>query len=118
MTQYKLIRGLFQEIDPKTLPKIDLVFSDPPDNIGLTYEDSNDNLPVSQYRELLTKWLCKCCAVTKGPVFFTFNERWTGCIERAIEDQGFICISAATGTSRSARIARSDTRRAYGRCTG
>ena len=35
---------------------------------------------------LLTEWLRRCCEITDGPVFFTFNEKWTGAVERAIEE--------------------------------
>lgn len=83
-----LIKGAWEECDTTTLPGVDLVFADPPDNLGLGYDGYSDSLPEMEYEALLGCWLAKCCDVTKGPVFFTFNERWTGAVESAIHKFG------------------------------
>lgn len=63
---------------------IDLVFADPPDNLGLGYDGYTDDLPVNEYEALLENWLVQCCSFTSGPVFWTFNECWTYAVEQTI----------------------------------
>jgi len=54
----------------------DCIFMDPPDNIGLKYEDVDDQLPYDEYSHLLHCWIIE--AVAHTPVLWvSFNARWT-----------------------------------------
>lgn len=55
--------------------KINMVFADPPDNIGLDYEQYEDNLPDDEYIELLEKWTRSFIAKA-DTVWMSFNSRW------------------------------------------
>ena len=79
-----LIHGRFEEIDIDR--KFDLVIADPPDNLGKKYDGVSDKYPVKVYRELIKKWVVKCCEISHGPVFFIPNEKWTGEVEEAIKE--------------------------------
>lgn len=92
MSNCRLIRGQFECLDPASLGKIDLVVADPPDNLGLAYDGYDDDLPSAEYEALLEQWLVKCCSITAGPVFWTFNERHTYAVERIIRDHGLKLI--------------------------
>jgi len=61
-----------------------LTFMDPPDNIGFKYNTYNDKLPQMQYEGMLASWVTKACRITDGPVFVSFNEKWTHVIEQTI----------------------------------
>ena len=43
----------------KTIPsgKIDLIFADPPYNIGIKYDEYNDKMPYEEYLEWSERWL-------------------------------------------------------------
>lgn len=69
----------------KTDKKISLVIADPPDNIGKEYACYDDNIAKAKYIQLLDIWLKKCCEITTGPVFFTFNEKWISDVEASIK---------------------------------
>lgn len=88
----ELVQGkleeIYQQIESGAYGPIDMVFADPPDNLGLGYDGYNDDLPTIEYEALLECWLAQCCGFTKGPVFFTFNERWTEVVESAIRRHG------------------------------
>lgn len=81
----KLIHGQFECIPMDDLGEIDLIISDPPDNIGLKYEGFKDKLPESEYEDNIYFWLSRMKSLTKGPIFFTFSERWTMVVENAID---------------------------------
>lgn len=60
----------------RDLPQADCVFADPPDNIGLKYDEYSDNLPTHEYENNLYNWLLGL--VFKAPiVWWSFNARWT-----------------------------------------
>lgn len=84
----ELIHGKFERISPQDLGKIDLIVADPPDNLGLKYEGFIDRVPAEQYRTNIILWLKLMSNLTDGPIFFTFNEKWTRMVENAIEDIG------------------------------
>lgn len=77
--------GKFEEIQGLD-KKIDLIIADPPDNIGKEYAEYEDKLQLQKYLELLDLWLRRCCQLTDGPVFFTFNEKWIPAVEHTIVD--------------------------------
>lgn len=54
----------------------DTIFADPPDNIGLGYEEYHDNLPEADYLDLLGVWL-KLFLRSAKTVWFSFNAKWT-----------------------------------------
>lgn len=88
----KLIHGKFETIPASTIGKIDLIISDPPDNIGLKYEGFKDNQPIQKYKTNLGLWLSIMANLTNGPIFFTFNEKWTRIVENTIEKIGIPLI--------------------------
>lgn len=88
----KLIHGRFELIPAPTIGDIDLIIADPPDNIGLKYEGFNDRQSTEEYEVNLRGWLSTMAKLTDGPIFFTFNERWTKTVENAIEEIGLPLI--------------------------
>jgi DNA modification methylase len=79
------IVGRFEEIDASTLPEIDLVFMDPPDNEGRAYGKFNDKMDDEAYRYLLNTWVMKACGITDGPVFVSIAEKWMSVLEGLID---------------------------------
>ncbi len=88
----KLIHRQFELTPPETLGKIDLIIADPPDNLGLKYDGFKDHVSMEQYRTNITLWLKLMSDLTDGPIFFTFNEKWTRIVENAIEEIGLPII--------------------------
>lgn len=85
----KLIHGKFEKVNICKIGKIDLIIADPPDNIGLKYDGFKDKQPPDVYEQNIRDWLDLMAGLTNGPIFFTFNEKWTRLVENAIND---ICI--------------------------
>jgi site-specific DNA-methyltransferase (adenine-specific) len=88
----KVIHGKFESIPRATIGSIDLIIADPPDNIGLKYDGFSDKVPTVGYKFNLQLWLSVMANLTKGPIFFTFNEKWTREVENAIEKLGIPLI--------------------------
>ncbi len=88
----KLIHGKFELTPAINIGKIDLIVCDPPDNIGLKYEGFKDRQKPLEYEMNLRLWLGMMADLTKGPIFFTFNEKWTRAVENAIEAVGIPLI--------------------------
>lgn len=88
----KLIHGKFESTPVVNIGKIDLIISDPPDNIGLKYEGFIDRQKPYMYEANLRLWLGMMADLTKGPIFFTFNEKWTLAVEKVIEEVGIPLI--------------------------
>jgi len=69
----------------------DTIFADPPDNIGLGYNEYDDSLPVAEYRDRLREWLYAFINVANA-VWFSYNSRWTtavaGIAEEIVEHNG------------------------------
>jgi len=82
----KLIHGNFEDtkVDKKQFD-IDLIIADPPDNIGLKYNGFNDKISDGDYERNIHRWLELMGKLTSGPIFFTFNEKWTALVERTID---------------------------------
>lgn len=80
----QLIHGKFEDISPDNIGQVDLIVGDPPDNIGLKYDGFKDAVASWQYVENLQMWLKKMASITMGPIFFTFNEKWTREVEMII----------------------------------
>lgn len=88
----KLINGRFEQTPTENIGKIDLIVSDPPDNIGMEYEGFKDKQPIEEYETNIRLWLSIMANLTNGPIFFTFNEKWTRIVENAIEEIGLPLI--------------------------
>ena len=88
----KLIHGKFELTPASTIDNVDLIICDPPDNIGLKYNGFKDRIPKAEYEDNLRIWLTLIADLTEGPIFFTFNERWTREVENAIEYAGIDII--------------------------
>lgn len=88
----KLIHGQFELTPTENIGKIDLIVSDPPDNIGMKYEGFKDKQPIKEYETNIRLWLSLMANLTNGPIFFTFNEKWTRIVEDAIEEIGLPLI--------------------------
>lgn len=82
----KILHGEFEKATRKKIGKIDLIMADPPDNIGLKYDGFKDKQPVDVYEQNIRNWLDLMASLTDGPIFFTFNEKWTTLVEHAIQD--------------------------------
>ena len=52
----EIICGDCLEVMPK-LPKAKMIFADPPDNLGLKYDNYKDKIPYADYAEKLYSWL-------------------------------------------------------------
>ena len=81
----KLIHGEFGKANIRKIGPIDLIIADPPDNIGLKYDGFKDKQPPDVYEQNIRNWLKMMANLTSGPIFFTFNEKWTELVEYAIE---------------------------------
>lgn len=51
----------------------DVIFADPPDGIGLKYNEFNDK--IENYRYMLERWLI-CFTESAPVVWFSFNPKW------------------------------------------
>lgn len=71
----KLIHGDCTSVIP-TLGQFDCIFADPPDNIGLDYNEYDDHYAEGDYIVLLEDWL-KACMAHAPIVWFSFNAKWT-----------------------------------------
>jgi DNA modification methylase len=54
----------------------DMIFADPPDNIGLGYSGYKDKIPEFDYYKLL-KSIVELGCKHSPHVFISFNSRWT-----------------------------------------
>ncbi len=51
----------------KTFPcdSVDLIFADPPFNIGIKYDVHNDNMPYEEYYQWSIQWISECYRLLK-----------------------------------------------------
>jgi DNA modification methylase len=81
---HRLICGDVLDVLP-TLGRFKLLIADPPDNIGLGYDEYQDSMPKSDYHALLRRWLTMF--IDKAEiVWFSFNAKWVFAIGRIIEN--------------------------------
>ena len=71
----KLIHRKFELTPTSAIGNVDLIIADPPDNIGLKYNGFTDRQPKKEYETNIRLWLSMMANLTKGPIFFTFNEK-------------------------------------------
>jgi site-specific DNA-methyltransferase (adenine-specific) len=72
--------------DPRThegARQWDTLFADPPDNIGLGYDEYNDRR--SDYIDLLRTWL-NCFVLQAKTVWFSYNAKWTFWVGRWVTE--------------------------------
>lgn len=72
---HRLIHGNCVDVLPKLEP-VQCVFADPPDNIGLGYDEYKDKRSKAEYVEFLDDVLT-FSLVLAPIVWFSFNSRWT-----------------------------------------
>jgi len=65
----------------------DMVFADPPDNLGLRYEGYADRLPAAEYRMHLQQWLYDCRDTGKT-IYFTPYFRHAMFLGALVDVQG------------------------------
>jgi site-specific DNA-methyltransferase (adenine-specific) len=63
----------------------DTLFADPPDNIGLGYNEYSDRHSDSDYIGLLRKWL-SCFVLQAKTVWFSYNAKWTFEVGKIVTD--------------------------------
>ena len=75
VSDYQILCGDCLSILP-TLPRATMVFADPPDNIGLKYENGqSDAVAEEEYKWRLDAWL-HACRDAAPVVWFSVNARW------------------------------------------
>jgi len=52
---------------------VDLIITSPPYDVGIKYEDYNDNIPYSEYLDFTKKWLSQCYDFAKKDGRFCLN---------------------------------------------
>lgn len=72
---YKVLCGDCLKLLP-TQGQFDCVFIDPPDNIGLSYANYNDNRPYGDYLAFVRDLILECCKHT-SKLWVSFNARWS-----------------------------------------
>jgi len=77
----------------KTLPdkSIDLVFADPPFNIGIKYDVHNDNMPYNEYYEWSKKWIKETHRLLKsnGTIYIAIGDEFAAEINVILKKTGF-----------------------------
>jgi len=63
----------------------DTIFADPPDNIGLKYDNYDDNLPKDDYIHLLHRWL-RLFVQRSRCVWFSYNVKWWAQVGRIVTE--------------------------------
>lgn len=77
----------------QTLPEksIDLVFADPPFNIGINYDTYNDNLTYQGYYDWSEKWIRETFRVLKdnGSIYIAIGDEFAAEINLILKKTGF-----------------------------
>jgi len=75
------------------LPKssIDLIFADPPFNIGLKYDTYKDDLSYQEYYSWSKKWISKCYRIlkTSGSIYIAIGDEFAAEINLILKKTGF-----------------------------
>lgn len=85
MSSIRVLHGDFFECTKHWQPHcFDMVFADPPDNIGLEYDGYSDKMPIALYRCLLRNMVFRCQHL--APIaWVSFNARWTATMGHIID---------------------------------
>ncbi|MCW7071994.1 MAG: site-specific DNA-methyltransferase [Methanophagales archaeon] len=77
----------------KTLPNksVDLVFADPPFNIGLKYDVYNDNLSYEKYYNWSEEWVKEACRLLKnrGAIYVAIGDEFAAELNIILKRRGF-----------------------------
>lgn len=77
----------------KSLPdkSIDLVFADPPFNIGIKYDIHNDNMPYEEYYKWSKKWIEEIGRLLKnnGTIYIAIGDEFAAEINIILKKAGF-----------------------------
>ncbi|HOQ32591.1 MAG TPA: DNA methyltransferase [Candidatus Hydrogenedens sp.] len=70
---------------------IDLVFADPPFNIGIKYDVHNDNMPYEEYYNWSMQWISECYRLLKknGSIYIAIGDEFAGEISIILKKTGF-----------------------------
>jgi DNA modification methylase len=81
---HTLINGDCLSLIPKLAP-VKCVFADPPDNIGLGYDEYKDRKKTGDYLAWLEHVVCEC-AFSASICWWSFNAKWTFAMGRIFDD--------------------------------
>ncbi|NMG83306.1 MAG: site-specific DNA-methyltransferase [Methanosarcinales archaeon] len=77
----------------KKLPEksIDLIFADPPFNIGIKYDKYNDNLPYEDYYDWSKKWIVETLRLLKthGSIYIAIGDEFAAEINIILKQTGY-----------------------------
>ena len=70
--------------------ELDLIFADPPYNIGLSYENHNDNMKYEDYIHWCRSWIKECARLLspKGSLYVAINDEHAAEIVMILKDLG------------------------------
>jgi len=92
MPDFKILLGDFLDIS-KTIESnsIDLIFADPPFNIGINYEGYSDNLKYSEYVNWSKLWITECYRLLKntGSIYICINDEYVAELNLILKNTGF-----------------------------
>lgn len=76
-----------------TMPdkSIDLVFADPPFNIGIKYDVHNDNMPYEEYYHWSERWIKECHRLLKnnGSIYIAIGDEFAAAVNVLLKRTGF-----------------------------
>ena len=82
--KYSLVNADCMEWMPGA-DRVDTLFADPPDNIGLGYDTYRDRRSESDYIDLLRGWL-NCFITRAKTVWLSYNAKWTFQVGRIVTE--------------------------------
>ena len=70
---------------------MDLIFADPPFNIGIKYDIYNDNMSYEEYYEWSNRWIKECYRILKrrGSIYIAIGDEFAGEISIILKKTGF-----------------------------
>jgi DNA modification methylase len=70
---------------------IDLIFADPPFNIGIKYDIHNDKMPYDEYYQWSEKWIKECYRILKsnGSIYIAIGDEFAAEINIILKRTGF-----------------------------
>ena len=74
-------------------PFADLIFADPPFNIGRKYDNYNDNHDRQKYIDWTRQWMTACCKVLKphGSFYIAIGDDYAANVKIIAEELGLFC---------------------------
>ncbi len=85
------IKGLRDQLQARdSKPFADLVFADPPFNIGYQYDKYKDKLTCDQYLEWSREWMSACCDILtdKGSFFLAIGDEYAAELKVILKELG------------------------------